>query len=436
VIRASVVDRVLIVGSGAREHAFAAAFAREGAAVVTAPGNAGTSSLGPRVKVASGDIPGLVEVAKREQVSLVFVGPEAPLALGLVDALDAAGIRAFGPTASAARLESSKVFMKRFLKRHGIPTADFQVFDRAAAAHEYVRRAQRPLVVKADGLAAGKGVVVAGTPEEATDAVERMMVGRAFGSAGDAVVVEEVLPGEEASFHVVTDGERFVSLAPAQDHKRLKDGDFGPNTGGMGAYAPAPVVGPAQEAAILSRIIEPTLAGLRKEGIPFRGVLFAGIMMVAGEPLLLEFNVRFGDPEATVLVPANDGSWLDLVRTVSAGSLDPSLYRPSGCAALSVVLAAQGYPGAPVMGDVIGGLDAVMPPGTHVFHAGTEDRADRADRDPREVVTAGGRVLTICGTGETLEIAAARAYDATSRISFRGSQHRTDIGARALRRSV
>ncbi len=425
-------DRVVVVGGGAREHAFARALSMSGALVVVAPGNAGTAGVGRNAAVAAGDVPALVALAKAERASLVFVGPELPLSLGLVDALGAAGILAFGPSRAAARLESSKAFMKRFLKRHGIPTAPFEVFDRAADARAYVERAGRPLVVKADGLAAGKGVVVAQTTGEALAAVERMMVEGAFGDAGRTVVIEEVLPGEEVSFHVVSDGERFVALPAAQDHKRVHYGDRGPNTGGMGAYAPAPIASAALSEAIVNRVIAPTLAGLAREGTPFRGALFAGIMVVNGEPVVLEFNVRFGDPEATVLVPLYGGSWLELLRGAAGGRLDVSsatstpVCGPTGLAALSVVLAAEGYPDAPVTGDVIRGLDLPDLDGATVFHAGTARRADGA------VVTAGGRVLTIAGVAGSLEEARARAYAAAGRISFRGEHHRADIGGRAL----
>jgi phosphoribosylamine--glycine ligase len=421
-------DRVVVVGGGAREHAIARALVAEGCDVIVAPGNAGTAAIGRNAKVSATDVEGLVRLARAEDASLVVVGSEAPLALGLVDALGAVGILAFGPSREAARLESSKAFMKRFLKRHGVATAPFEVFERPAEARAYVQRASRPLVVKADGLAAGKGVVVASTTEEALAAIDSMMVAATFGDAGRTVVIEEVLPGEEVSFHVVSDGERFVVLPPAQDHKRVRDGDQGPNTGGMGAYAPAPVVSPAMHDAIVNRIIEPTLAGLMREGTPFRGALFAGIMVVSGDPVVLEFNVRFGDPEATVLVPLYEGNWLDLLEGAAKGRLAPTPpVRAPSRAALSVVLAAEGYPEAPVLGDVIHGLERPLPEGTTVHHAGTALRADGA------VVTAGGRVLTVTGVDDSLEGAASRAYAATRQIAFRGAHCRSDIGARALR---
>jgi phosphoribosylamine--glycine ligase len=417
---------VLVVGTGAREHAFAKALAAEGADVVIAPGNAGTARVGRNVPVKVDDVPGLVALAEAERPRVVFVGPELPLALGLVDALSVGGWAAFGPTRAAAGLESSKSFMKRFLARHAIPTAKFEVFEDAGAARAYVRGAGRPLVVKADGLAAGKGVVVASTTDEALLAIDRMMVERVFGAAGDTVVIEEVLPGQEVSFHVVADGTRFQVLAPAQDHKRVRDGDEGPNTGGMGAYAPAPVVSADLHGAIVDRIIEPTLAGLAREGTPFRGALFAGLMIADGEPTVLEFNVRFGDPEASVLVPLYDGSWLELLAGAANGHLKPRPRAIAPMAALSVVMAAEGYPGAPAMGDPILGLDLPDLPGSFVLHAGTSLRNDGA------VVSSGGRVLTVGAVAPTLADAAARAYEAVGRIHFRGEHHRRDIGARAL----
>lgn len=417
---------MIVVGSGAREHAFARAFTQEGVDVVVAPGNAGTAMIGRNAKVRADDVPGLVALAEAEKPRLVFVGPEVPLSLGLVDALGARGIPAFGPTQAAARMESSKGFMKRFLGRHGIPTAGFEVFDDSASAKAYVKKAARPLVVKADGLAAGKGVVVAGTTEEALLAVNQMMTEGVFGAAGRTVVIEELLPGEEVSFHVVADGTRFHALPPAQDHKRVGDGDKGPNTGGMGAYAPAPIVSRALHDAIVSRIIEPTLAGFAREGMPFRGVLFAGLMIRDGEPTVLEFNVRFGDPEASVLVPLYGGSWLDLLVGAAGGALLPAV-NVTKASALSVVMASEGYPATPTTGDAIAGLDLPELPGSFVLHAGTSRSTEGA------VVTAGGRVLTVGAVGPTLDAAATRAYEATARIQFRGEHHRTDIGAKALK---
>jgi len=424
-----VAKRVLLVGSGAREHALARAIAAAGADVWIAPGNAGTLGVGRNVAVRSDDVDGLVALAQRERVDLVVVGPELPLTLGLVDALAAKGVLAFGPTRAAAQLEGSKAFMKRFLKRHGIPTAPFEVFEDPAAAEGYVRARGCPLVVKADGLAAGKGVVVASSTDEALEAIRRIMRERMFGEAGATVVIEDVLPGEEVSFHVVADGSRFVALAPAQDHKRVADGDRGPNTGGMGAYAPAPLVTPELHARIVDTLLAPTLEGLAREGCAFRGALFAGLMIEGQEPRVLEFNVRFGDPEATVLVPLYAGNWLALLEGAARGELPVAARAEAASgAALAVVMAAEGYPSSPRTGDAIEGLDAALEPGAFVFHAGT------ALGEGGAVVTAGGRVLTVGGHATTLEDAARIAYRATSGIHFRGEHHRSDIGHRAFRR--
>ncbi|HEX4627829.1 MAG TPA: phosphoribosylamine--glycine ligase, partial [Gemmatimonadales bacterium] len=368
--------RVVIVGSGAREHALAAALAAGGHRVVTAPGNAGTASVGRNAPVRSDDIPGLVDVAAATDADLVVVGPELPLTLGIADALAARGLRAFGPTRAAARLEGSKAFMKEFCKRHTVPTAAFEVFEDADAAERHVRAVGRALVVKADGIAGGKGVVVAESADDACDAIDRIMRKREFGEAGGRVVIEERLGGQEASFHVVCDGVRAVSLAPAQDHKRVRDADRGPNTGGMGAYAPAPVVTPELHDRIMREIVEPTIAGIASEGAPLRGVLFVGLMIDRGVPQVLEYNVRFGDPEAAVLVPTYPGDWFELLDSAARGDLPRSALAPSHGAALAVVMAAAGYPGATRTGDRIEGLDLPLPPGAFVLHAGTSRAAD------------------------------------------------------------
>jgi phosphoribosylamine---glycine ligase len=425
-------ERILIVGAGAREHALAMAAVAAGAIVLIAPGNAGTATLGRNVAVRADDVPGLVDLAVRESIELVIIGPELPLTLGLVDALANRGILSFGPTRAAARLEASKAFMKRFLARHDIPTAPFEVFDDVSSARDYVRKRGAPIVIKADGLAAGKGVVVAGDVDEALAAIDRMMCERVFGEAGSTIVVEDVLPGEEASFHVVSDGKHFVSLAPAQDHKRVRDGDRGPNTGGMGAYAPARLVTPEVHGKVLDRIILPTLAAMEQDGTPFRGVLFAGLMIEAGEPSLLEYNVRFGDPEATVVLPLYEGDVLELLER--AARADLMGFPPAGCpptsggssrSALSVVMAAEGYPAKPTTGDRIFGLDAPLEPGVYVLHAGT------VSGPAGEVMTSGGRVLTVGASAPTLTQAAAAAYRTVGGIRFRGEHHRTDIGRRA-----
>ena len=426
--------RVLVVGGGAREHAIASELAREGCSVIVAPGNAGTRAVARNEAARADDVASIVSLAERESVDLVVVGPELPLTLGAVDALSAKGILAFGPSRAAARLEGSKAHMKRFCTRHGIPTAAYEIFDDASAAERYVRAANRPLVVKADGLAAGKGVVVAGDADEALMAIDRIMRKRELGEAGATVVIEEILPGEEASFHVVCDGTRFVALAPAQDHKRVFDGDRGPNTGGMGAYAPAPVVTRAVDEQVRRAIVEPTLAGMEKDGTPFRGVLFVGLMIDAGVPRVLEYNVRFGDPETAVIVPllAAQTSLFRLLDGAARGDLRASIddlaahSTPEG-SALCVVMAAEGYPATPSTGDEIFGLEARVAEGAYVLHAGT------ALRDGA-VVTAGGRVLAVGARARTLEDAATIAYRTVDAIHWRGEHHRRDIGHRARAR--
>lgn len=428
--------RVMVVGSGAREHSLAEALATTGHCVIIAPGNAGTEAVGRNAPVRADDVEGQVELATRERVDLVVVGPEVPLVLGLVDALEGRGVRAFGPRRSAARLEGSKAFMKRFCQRHGIPTAPFAVFDAADAAERHLRQhagdRRRPgpsLVVKTDGLAAGKGVVVADALEEACDAVDRIMRKREFGDAGRLVVLEERLAGEEASFHVVCDGTRAVALAPAQDHKRVGDGDHGPNTGGMGAYAPAGVVTPELHERVMREIVEPTLSGMAAEGAPFRGVMFVGLMIDRGAPHVLEYNVRFGDPEATVLVPMYDGDWFELLYAAAGGDVSRVPTGTASGAAISVVMAAAGYPGKAQAGDRVEGLDAPLSPGAFVRHAGTARAPDGS------VVTSGGRVLAVGARAPTLEEAARIAYDAVDRIHWAGEHHRRDIGRLALVRT-
>jgi phosphoribosylamine--glycine ligase len=413
--------RILVVGSGSREHALVWRLTEDGHDTLALPGNAGTTH---RIDGKADDVVGVVAAAKRERVDLVVVGPEAPLVVGLVDALSAEKIPAFGPSRAAAALEGSKAFMKRFLKRRAIPTAAFEVFDDADAAEAYVRNANRPLVVKTDGLAAGKGVVVAKDANEALAAVRAAMRDRVFGDAGKTIVIEEVLPGEEASFHVISDGERWLVLPAAQDHKRVRDGDEGPNTGGMGAYAPAPVVTKAIAEQVDKRVVEPALRGMREEGNPFRGVLFVGLMIHEGVASVLEFNVRFGDPEACVLVPLIDGDLGELLHSASIGKMPADVKTRPG-AALAVVMAAEGYPAKPKTGDAITFGDGHA----HVFHAGTK-------RDGDAIVTSGGRVLAVTAVGEDLKAAHDRAYDAVAKIHFRGEHHRTDIGNRALRANM
>ena len=422
--------RVLIVGAGAREHALGWRLSQDhGVEVIGAPGNAGLAAIGRTVPVDPTNADDVVALAKNESADLAVVGPEAPLVAGVVDALRAHGIDAFGPDREAARLEGSKIFSKEFMARHGIPTAGFQVFDDPDAAVRYIEGARRPLVVKADGLAAGKGVIVASDAAEAIAGVDRIMRERAFGDAGDRVVLEECLVGQEVSYHVVSDGQRFVPLAPAQDHKRAFDGDRGPNTGGMGAYSPPPVVTPEVEQKIMERVIEPTLQGMANDGRAFRGALFVGLMIVDGEPLVLEYNTRFGDPECQTLVTRWKGSIMPLIAGSAKGDFGGLAPEWEAPASLCVVLASGGYPGSYEKGKVIRGLDeASALDRVTVFHAGTA-------LDEGNVVTSGGRVLSVTAIGDTIDEAAERAYEAADVIDFEGKQLRRDIGWRARSRA-
>lgn len=420
---------VLVVGSGGREHAIARRLADSPSVgeVIVAPGNAGTARAFRNAAVRADDVAAMVDLAVREKVDLVVVGPEAPLVAGLVDALAERGIAAFGPSRAAARLEGSKAFLKRFAARNGIPTAPFEVFDDAEEAAAYIRRRGKPVVVKADGLCAGKGVVVAADADEAERAAREMLSGRPFGDAGRTIVVEDRLEGAEASVHAICDGTRYVLLPAVQDHKRIGEGDRGPNTGGMGAYGPAPLVDAKLADRIAREIVEPTLRGMREEGSPYRGALFAGLMITpAGEPMLLEHNVRFGDPETEVLMELFDGDVGELLAGAANGALDPASARVGSRHAMAVVLAAAGYPGTPRTGDAIEGLEAAARVGgVRVLHAGTRRDGDR-------VLTAGGRVLVVTASGATLGEARERAYAAASAIRFDGMQLRRDIGHLAL----
>ncbi len=421
--------RVLIVGGGAREHALAWRLSQDpGVEIIGAPGNAGIAAIGRTVAVDPTDADQVVALAKREGVDLAVVGPEAPLVAGVVDALRESGIDAFGPDREGARLEGSKIFSKEFMARHDIPTAGFAVFDDPDEATRYIEQAKRPLVVKADGLAAGKGVIVARDAREAIAGVDRIMRERAFGEAGDRVLIEECLVGQEVSYHVVSDGQRFIPLAPAQDHKRAFDGDEGPNTGGMGAYSPPPVVTAEVERKIIDRVIEPTLRGMAAEGRPFRGALFVGLMIVDGEPMVLEYNTRFGDPECQTLMTRWKGSVMPLILGSARGDFGNLQVQWEAPASLCVVLASGGYPGSYENGKTITGLEAAAEvPGVTVFHAGTA-------LDGERVVTSGGRVLSVTAIGQTIDEAAERAYQAADRIDFAGKQLRHDIGHRARTR--
>ncbi|MDD9942606.1 MAG: phosphoribosylamine--glycine ligase [Myxococcales bacterium] len=423
--------KVMVVGSGGREHALAARIAssKRVTEVLCAPGNGGTAGIATNLAVDPLDVQAIVAAARAREIDLVVVGPEAPLVAGLVDALTDVGVVAFGPGAEAAKLEGSKALSKRFMHRHGIPTAPFAVFDDADEAQAYARDRGGPLVVKADGLAAGKGVVVAKGPEEAIEAIDRIMRNRAFGAAGQRVVLESCLVGQEVSYHVVLDGERFVPLAAAQDHKRVGDGDTGPNTGGMGAYSPPPVVTPDVERRIVEQVVQPTVRGLISDGIEFRGVLFIGLMIVDGDPHVIEYNVRFGDPEAQVLMARYGGDVVDLFEGAARGDL--SAVKPSWLApaAMCVVMAAPGYPGSYPKGHPIVGVEhAEASEGVTVQHAGTRLSDD-------QLLTAGGRVLGVTGVGASVQEAAKRAYAGVEMISFEGAQFRRDIGHHALRPS-
>ncbi len=424
--------KILVVGNGGREHALAwKALSGSGVEqVLVAPGNAGTArEPGLRnVDVAADDLDGLVALARREGVALTIVGPEAPLVAGIRDRFDAAGLPCLGPTAAAARLEGSKAFTKDFLARHHIPTARYRTFTDAAEAEAYVRAEGAPIVVKADGLAAGKGVVVARSEDEAVEAVRAMLSEGTFGAAGRKVVVEECLEGEEASFICLCDGRVAVPFASSQDHKARDDGDTGPNTGGMGAYSPAPVVTPEVHRRIMAEVIEPTVAGMAADGHPYVGFLYAGLMIMPdGAPKVIEFNCRFGDPEAQPVMMRLRSDLVDLSRRALDGGLAGVDLEWDTRVALGVVMAAGGYPGRYRRGDPIEGLDGVDGEDLKVFHAGTRVEDGR-------VVTSGGRVLCVVGLGADVAEAQARAYEGVARIRWADCYYRRDIGHRALAR--
>ena len=423
--------KLLVIGGGGREHALAWKLARSPrvSKVFVAPGNAGTAAEEGVENVALTDHAQLIAFARDEQVALTVVGPEAPLAAGIVDAFTGAGLRIFGPTQRAAQLESSKDFAKAFMQRQRIPTAAYQTFTDARAAHEYVDRRGAPIVVKADGLAAGKGVVVATDAREAHDAID-MMLGRGtlaiqHNAAGPRVVIEDFLDGEEASFIVMADGRHALALATSQDHKRLRDDNQGPNTGGMGAYSPAPVVTPAVHAKVMREIIQPALAGMEQDGTPFVGFLYAGLMVgSSGQVHVVEFNCRLGDPETQPIILRLKSDLVPLIEHALAGTLDKTEVEWDTRAALGVVLAAHGYPDRPRSGDAISGLP---PPGDdyHVFHSGTAHHGD-------DIVASGGRVLCVTALGHSVRIAQRRAYEIAGQIRFDGMQMRRDIGYRAI----
>ena len=422
--------KVLIIGGGGREHALAwkAAQSPQVDEVLVAPGNAGTADEpGVRnVAVGAEDLEALVTLAHDEDIGLTIVGPEAPLVAGVVDRFRNAGLACFGPGAGAAQLEGSKAFTKDFLARHNIPTAAYAAFTDVAEAEAYIREQGAPIVVKADGLAAGKGVVVARSEDEALAAVRDMLQGNAFGEAGHRVVIEEFLEGEEASFIVMVDGEHILPLASSQDHKARHDGDQGPNTGGMGAYSPAPVVDEAMHKHIMREVIEPTVRGMASDGHPYTGFLYAGLMIDSdGVPRVLEYNCRFGDPETQPILMRLDSDLVELCQAAIEGRLDQVEAQWDSQAALGVVMVADGYPGDYPKGDRISGLDNIDDPQVKVFHAGTALNDGQA-------VTAGGRVLCVCALDNDIASARQRAYASVARINWAGAGYRRDIGHRAL----
>ncbi|MGR9098963.1 MAG: phosphoribosylamine--glycine ligase [Gammaproteobacteria bacterium] len=423
--------KVLIVGSGGREHALAwkSLQSSQVEKVFVAPGNAGTE-MEPGVEnvdVSSDDIPALIDFAQSENIGLTIVGPEAPLVAGIVDAFRQAGLRCFGPSSQAAQLEGSKAFCKDFMARHSIPTAEYETFTEKDAAIAYIREKGAPIVVKADGLAAGKGVIVAQTERQAVSAVEDMLSGNVFGKAGSRVVIEEFLEGEEASFIVIADGAHALPMATSQDHKARDNGDTGPNTGGMGAYSPAPVVTPEIYRRVMMEVIQPTLDGMRDDGMPYTGFLYAGLMIDKnGGVKVLEYNCRFGDPETQPIMMRLKSDLVELCSAALDGRLDRMTTEWDERAALGVVLAAGGYPDAYRKGDAICGLPEKAASDRKVFHAGTR-------RDNGRIVTAGGRVLCACALGNTITEAQRKAYELTGSIRWDDVYYRTDIGFKAIR---
>ena len=424
--------KILVIGSGGREHALAWRLAQSARVtdIIVAPGNAGTAleSKCRNAAVAVDDIDGLLELAKAENVAFTLVGPEVPLVLGVVDLFQAHGQRIFGPRRAAAQLEGSKAFAKDFLARHKIPTAHYAVFENEADALEHVEHVGAPIVIKADGLAAGKGVIVAMTLDEAKAAVTDMLGNSQFGEAGARVVIEEFLSGEEASFISMVDGRTALPMATSQDHKRVHDGDTGPNTGGVGAYSPAPVVTPEVHARVMREVVNPTVRGMISDGMPFTGFLYAGLMIdAAGNPKVIEFNVRFGDPETQPVMMRLRSDLSELIEAAIDGRLHETEARWDPRPALGVVMAAENYPHTPRTGDVIHGLDIEAPPGSKLFHAGTR-------LENGQVLTAGGRVLCATALGDSVRDAQTGAYTLADQISWLGEFHRNDIGWRAIER--
>ncbi|MCK5581002.1 MAG: phosphoribosylamine--glycine ligase [Candidatus Omnitrophica bacterium] len=422
--------KVLIIGSGGREHALAWKIKQSSKLkkLYCAPGNGGMATIAECVDIKAEDINGLVQFVKKKKIDLTVVGPEAPLVAGIVDAFEEEELMVFGPDAFASKLEGSKIFAKEFMDRWGIPTADFRAFDDVEEARDFLHQVLFPVVIKADGLAAGKGVMICENLDQALEALDQIMKEKVFKEAGNRIIVEECLVGEEASILAISDGENYCILDSSQDHKRIFDDDVGPNTGGMGAYSPAPVVTEELLREIELRVIEPTILGMHQEGHPFKGVLYAGLMMTSEGPQVLEFNVRFGDPEAQAVIPRLKNDLLEVMVAACEGRLDEMglIWDPRSC--VSVVMSSGGYPGEYEVGKKIEGLDLVVAEeDTVVFHAGTKFEGD-------DVVTSGGRVLGVTSLGEGLETAIERAYTAVEKIKFDRCFFRRDIGAKALRR--
>jgi phosphoribosylamine--glycine ligase len=422
--------KVLVIGGGGREHAIVwkLSQSRHVDKIYCSPGNAGISDLAECIDVGSGDFAGLVDFAKYEWIDLTVVGPEEPLSRGIVDAFEKEGKKILGPTRTAAQLESSKVFAKEFMRRYGIPSAEYSVFTSSLHAEEYVRMKGTPIVIKANGLAAGKGVFIAGTMDEAMEAIRLIMKERAFGEAGERVVIEECIQGEEASFMAFLDGKTVIPMASSQDHKRIFDNDKGPNTGGMGAYSPAPVITKEMEDLIMEQVMWPVMKGLKAEGIPYKGILYAGLMIRNNMPYVLEFNCRLGDPETQPVLSRLESDFMEVALAMINGKLSEADIRWKPDSSVCVVLASEGYPGNYRKGKVITGLDSLKKESdVLVFHAGTS-------YDNGTLVTSGGRVLGVTAIGKDIGEAKEKAYEAIGKIHFDGMQYRKDIADRALKR--
>ncbi|PRX31812.1 phosphoribosylamine--glycine ligase [Orenia metallireducens] len=420
--------KILVVGNGGREHALVWKLKQSERVekIYVAPGNAGTADLAENIEIEATDIDRLIKFCKEEKIDLTVVGPEAPLVVGIVDAFEAEGLKVFGPNKAAAQLEGSKVFSKDFMKKYDIPTAKYESFADAKEAIDYIKKEGAPIVVKAEGLAAGKGVIVAQNVDEAVRAVEEIMVNEKFGEAGERIVVEEFLAGEEATVLAFTDGETIVPMIPSQDHKPAYDGDKGPNTGGMGAYAPAPIATEELMAKVYEEILVPTIEGLKKEGITFKGVLYSGLMIVDGEVKVIEYNVRFGDPEAEVVLPLLKNDLVDIIEAIIEDRLEDVGIEWLNQTSVCVIMASGGYPVAYEKGKEISGIKEAEAEDIIVFQAGTDFKDDK-------LVTAGGRVLGVTALGNGYQATIDRAYEGVKKIDFADAHYRTDIGAKAIK---